>query len=230
MIDIVNDPIGAPLRPETIVHPDVVFVLDESGSMQPHQSAVVSTFNEYVADVKETAKSISLYTFDSTGIREKLFKESPARVKRLSERDYVPNAMTPLYDAIGAVISKFQFNSRPVQMIIHTDGQENASTEYTKAKLDELIAHQQAQHRWLFTYLMEGLEGKAALEGFSGLKMSFSPGMRGQTMKTVANATAMYASTMDANPRAYTLTGSDEIDVDEGEGLKSADAPQGGTT
>jgi len=221
MVSIISDPVDAPSRPESIVKPDVVFLIDESGSMSPHRSAVVSTFNEYVAQVKGTAKTISLYTFDSMGIRERIFKVDPNRVKRLSDDDYRPNASTPLYDAMGQVITKFQYQNRPVQFFTHTDGMENASTEWTKASLDELIATMQDQHKWLFVHLMEGLEGRAAMKDFAGLKMGFSPHNRSSVMGMSVNSTALYSATMDSNPVSYTSSGKDTIDVDEGEEIKT---------
>ncbi len=217
MIDIVNDPIGAPPTPENLVHPNVVVLLDESGSMQAYRNEVVSTFNEYVDKVRKTAKSISLYTFDSTGIREKLFKEHPDRLKRLTEKDYNPGEMTPLYDAMGIVMNKFQHETRPVHFVVHTDGLENHSKEWTKASLDEYIANLTNKHNngWLFTYLMEGLEGREALKEFAGLKLGMSNSSRGVAMGVVATATINYAATCDNNPLSYTVSGTDTDDLDE---------------
>lgn len=217
MIDIVNDPIGAPPTPDTIVHPNVVVLLDESGSMQAFRSEVVSTFNEYVAQVRKTAKSISLYTFDSTGIREKLFKEHPDRVRQLTENDYNPGQMTPLYDAMGVVMGKFYHETRPVHFVVHTDGQENSSAEWTKASLDEYIASLTNKHNngWLFTYLMEGLGGREALKSFAGLKYGMSNASRGVAMGAVASATMNYAATLDNNAISYTISGTDTDDLDE---------------
>jgi len=220
-MDIISDPVGAPSNPEVNVKPDVVFLLDESGSMTSHRSAVVSTFNEYVASVRGTAKTISLYTFDSSGIREKLFKQDPNRVAKLTEKDYRPNASTPLYDAFGAVVNKFRYGNRPVQMFVHTDGQENASKEWTKAALDELIAEQQNQHNWLFTYLMEGIQARETFKDFAGLKMGFTAHNRVGAMNAAVQSTALYASTADSNPLTYTVGGTDEIDIDKGEELKT---------
>ncbi len=234
-MDIISDPVGAPPQPEGGVAPDAVFLLDESGSMQQHRSAVVSTFNEYVQSVRGTAKTVSLYTFDGTGIREKIFKVAPDRVARLTEQDYRPNASTPLYDAMAAVIIKFQYNQRPVQFFAHTDGEENASVEWTKPRLDELIAQQTARG-WLFTYLMEGLKGREAMQNFQGLKMAFTPGTRGQAMGMAVSSTQAYAMTNDSNPLTYTADGTDEVDVDAGGKLRtsaggvSSDATSGGTT
>lgn len=226
MIDIVNDHIGAPPKLDAGVKPDVVVLLDESGSMGSHRTEVVSTFNEYVVTVRGIAKTVSLYTFDTQGIREKLFKVPPERVKMLTLADYCPHAGTPLYDAMGQVINKFRYGNRPVQFTTHTDGLENASTEFTKAALDELIADVTNQG-WLFTYLMEGIEGRKAMEDFQGLKMGFSAVNRGQVMDSFQTSTANYMATSSNNPLDYTSNGLDTIDVDSGEEVKKATVQDG---
>ncbi len=226
MIDIVNDHIGAPPKPDNLVKPDVVVLLDESGSMGSHRTEVVSTFNEYVVTVRGIAKTVSLYTFDTSGIREKLFKVPPERVKMLTLADYCPKAGTPLYDAMGQVINKFRYSNTPVQFTTHTDGLENASREFTKAALDELIADVTNQG-WLFTYLMEGIEGRKAMESFQGLKMGFSPENREMVMDSFQLSTSVYAATGVNNPVSYTSSGSDTIDVDKGEKVKPATVQDG---
>lgn len=227
MIDIVNDHIGAPPKSDHLVKPDVVVLLDESGSMGSHRSAVVSTFNEYVVTVRGVAKTVSLYTFDTSGIREKLFKVDPHRVKMLTLADYCPAAGTPLYDAMGQVINKFRYGNRAVQFTTHTDGMENASQEFTKARLDELIADVTMNQGWLFTYLMEGIEGRAAMADFQGLKMGFSPENRGMVYDSFQTATINFAATANNNPLDYTSNGLDTIDVDAGEQVKKVTVQDG---
>lgn len=221
MVDIISDPIGAPPQPESVVQPHAVFLLDESGSMTGFRAEVVSTFNEYVNSVKGTAKTVSLYTFDTRGIREKIYKIPPERCKRLELKDYDPNAGTPLYDAMATVINKFKHETRPVQFFSHTDGHENASAEWTKASLDELIAVQ-THAGWLFTYLMEGLRGREAMSAFQGLKMGFSPTNRVQAMHAAVSSTALYSQTMDNNAVNYTVDGTDNLDLDKGETLRKS--------
>ena len=111
MVDIIKDA-SASTSTATTGKPDVVILLDASGSMGGNEESVVSTFNEYVEKVKDTAHSISLYMFDSHGIREKIHRENPNRIKKLTRDDYIVGAMTPLYDAMGKVMNEFNQSTR----------------------------------------------------------------------------------------------------------------------
>jgi len=220
MIDIVSSTIGHDKPTEVTGKPHVVILLDESGSMASHRDKVISTFNEYVASVKDTAHDISLYTFDSLGIREKIFQENPSRIRKLTEADYAPNAMTPLYDAMGKVLTKFDSAmkvSRPVQFVTHTDGEENDSKEWNFGKLSEYIGILTSRG-WLFTYLAEGLKGQDQLKQFQGLKMNFSSQMRGAAMHAMAESTASYART-GSNLMSNYVSRGDSLNVDAGEKL-----------
>ena len=74
----------------------------------------------------------------------------------------VPRGNTALLDAVGRAIvetgerlSKMNEADRPalVVVVIITDGQENASKEFSRTKIKEMISHQQSAYKWQFTYL-----------------------------------------------------------------------------
>lgn len=193
--------------------PHVVVLLDESGSMMMHREAVVSTFNEYVASVQDTAMSVSLYTFDSKGIREKMYKQATRLARTLTLNDYKPDGMTPLYDAMAKVMSEFDNKGdTQVQFVVHTDGIENYSKEWTFDKLQEYI-EQLTKKGWLFVYLGEGLEGRESMKDFKGLKMNFDSHNRGAAMRSVAGSTQTYADLGSNIASDYTEDGSDTINV-----------------
>ncbi len=193
--------------------PDVVILLDASGSMSGYRSTVVSTFNEYVQSIKETAHSVSLYTFDSDGIREKLFKVNPSQVPTLTERDYAPCAMTPLYDAMGIVMTKFDISTRPVQFVTHTDGAENHSSEWNFERINEYMKILEKKG-WMFVHLGEGVEGAKQVASFgSGLKMQMNDSVRGKTMRSLSDTTSYYAQTGVNQAAAYTGGISDTVDL-----------------
>jgi len=214
-MEIISNPLNVTSTPKSNARkPHVVILLDASGSMNSHRNTVVSTFNEYKTSILKTAKTLSLYTFESDNLEERIFQESPGRVKDLTTDDYRIGGWTPLYDAMGLVIQKFRFEDRPVQFITHTDGDENASKGYTKHALDELIA-QMTKQGWLFTYLGEGLQAQAQFSTFQGLKVNFEPGQRGVMMRSLSNTTALYSSSNNAVASAYTTSGSDTINIGE---------------
>lgn len=213
MIDIVKDEIEKQTK-----KPHVVVLLDESGSMARYRKAVVDTFNEYVNSVRDEAETISLYTFDSKGIREKMYMKPLSEVVDLTVRDYSPDAMTPLYDAMGRVMGKFD-NSDNVQFVTHTDGNENDSKEYTFGTVQEIIKANTARG-WLFVYLGEGIEGRATMSNFDGVKVNFSGATRCQSMGALAKTTAVYGATGVNDIGAYSKNLDGSIDIDKGETIK----------
>lgn len=73
-----------------------------------------------------------------------------------------PMSLEELLDAIGKAItwtgtrlSNTKEENRPskVMIIIVTDGQENASNEFTKAQIREMTEHQESKYNWQFVFL-----------------------------------------------------------------------------
>jgi len=141
-----------------------LIILDESGSMFDIKGAIIKGFNEIVETVKgiqdqfpEQEHFISFMTFNGVGQKFLLFNEPVNKLEKIDENKYLPNASTPLFDAMGNSFNKMKqlvakltdFN---VLVTILTDGEENASKEYSgiliKAMIDEL-----KQNRWTFTYI-----------------------------------------------------------------------------
>ena len=90
--------------------------------------------------------------------------------------------MTALLDAVGRTINsvgerlnKTPEEERPGHVIfaITTDGYENASHEFTKAKVKEMIEHQQDKYSWTFMFLGANID--AVSEGASlGINTDFA--------------------------------------------------------
>ena len=79
-------------------------------------------------------------------------------VRSLSDEDYIPGSLTPLYDAIGQSISateKFVKDKQAESQVIFTimtDGHENASVEYGRKEIFDLISSMESKG-WKFVYL-----------------------------------------------------------------------------
>ena len=85
-----------------------------------------------------------------------------AKRVRLTDKEYFVRGYTALLDAVGKTIldvgyrlSQTNEKDRPgkVIFVITTDGQENASSEFTYEKVKELIKHQQEKYGWEFIFL-----------------------------------------------------------------------------
>ena len=189
----------------------IKIILDESGSMSSHREQVVNTFNEYVTSLRkgEAKKSIrlGLRKFTTHGTDRRLRMEEVFDGKKLGDveeltmDDYMPDAMTPLLDAVGVTIretAKQLKSTAKVLIVIHTDGQENSSTEYTYQTLAALIKEMEETRGWTFVYLGEGLQAfdQGAKFGVKNVG-NFTPNRRGAVMDTLAVASTSYAC--DAN-------------------------------
>ena len=140
-----------------------LIILDESGSMFSIKDQIIRGFNEIVQTIKGVEKKypeqehfISFLTFNGLGITEHLFNEAVKNLEQIDEDSFRPGASTPLYDAIGYGVSKLEKiignkTDASVLVTVFTDGEENASKEYTretiKRKIEEL-----KHRRWTFTY------------------------------------------------------------------------------
>ena len=135
---------------------DIIFVLDESGSMSTMGIEPVQAVNKFIDDQKvamgDDGATFSLWKFSSTVV--KLIDDVPLKdVKEFS--DFQPKDMTSLYDAIGhAIDTKKKKNSFDnVVCIILTDGLENSSVEYSAATIRSMIKDMEDNHNWKFVYL-----------------------------------------------------------------------------
>ena len=147
---------------------EIVFILDESGSMSRLTDDTIGGYNSFVKEQKNQSGEAYLTTVlfddryivlhDHINIHE---------VPELTWQEYKPLGLTALMDAIGRTINNVDERlantpeeERPshVIFVITTDGYENASQEYTKEKVKEMIEHQQTKYSWEFMFLGAGID------------------------------------------------------------------------
>lgn len=147
---------GSDAKATNPVH--IMYLLDETGSMEVVRSGAISAFNEYVKSVKdgENAESakFTLITFNTeTGPKERNFVSPLKDAPSLSFSNYIPKGGTPLYDAIAHAIARAdEVSGHDVIMVIHTDGEENSSTHTTREDVSRLIEKRREQG-WVFVFL-----------------------------------------------------------------------------
>lgn len=141
-----------------------LIVLDESGSMEEIKKATITGFNEVVQTIKGVEKQfpeqeyfVSLVTFNGLGIKNKLFNKKVKSLREIDEKTFQPDASTPLFDAIGFSVNQLRreigsAERTSVLVTILTDGEENASQEYTSAAVKKLI-DEMKRASWTFTYI-----------------------------------------------------------------------------
>ena len=140
-----------------------VMILDKSGSMSSIARQAVSGVNETLASIRSQQLKdpnqenyVTLVAF--CGCERKLiYDQVPiSEVKDLTDRDYRPCCMTPLYDAVGETITRIhqaiEGRDSAVAVTIITDGYENASREFSHKAVKALI-EQYKEEGWLFAYI-----------------------------------------------------------------------------
>lgn len=119
----------------------ILFVIDESGSMGSLRQDVIGGFNTLIEDQRkiEGAADVTLITF-SNGVDIRLNSVPLEDVELLTEESYQPGGMTAMNDAIGTALARV-LTQAPDKAIINifTDGYENASREYDSAQVKELV-------------------------------------------------------------------------------------------
>ena len=141
-----------------------LIILDESGSMESIKSQIISGFNETVQTIKGSQKMfpdqehfVSLVSFNSLGQKLIHFIDPVDKLSQIDDEKYQPDASTPLFDAIGFAINKLKqvVANQPdcnVLVTIMTDGEENASREFSGKDIKTLI-EELKQQKWTFTYI-----------------------------------------------------------------------------
>ena len=83
-------------------------------------------------------------------------------VSPITEKEYFIGGSTALLDAIGITVNKIinvqkntakNFRAEKVMFVIITDGEENASHEYSSDKVKTQIERQKTEYRWEFIFL-----------------------------------------------------------------------------
>lgn len=139
-------------------------ILDESGSMTSIKNTIIQGFNEIVQTTKGIATQypeqehfISFVTFNGLGIKTLHYCEPVEKLNEINAESYQPDASTPLYDAMGFSIGKLRKElvdktDYNVLVTILTDGEENASKEFSGTAIKKLV-EELTEQNWTFTYI-----------------------------------------------------------------------------
>lgn len=142
---------------------DINIVLDRSGSMQSIKADTIGGFNAFLEQQKSTPgeATITLAQFDD--VYEVVYRAIPLQqAPELNDQTFVPRSATALLDAIGRTINETGIRlaqmaerDRPSHIIfvILTDGEENASQEFSAAQINQMIRHQTDLYKWEFVFL-----------------------------------------------------------------------------
>ena len=174
----------------------ISIILDRTGSMESIKDDTIGGFNTFLKEQRKLTDkaTLTLVQFDSQDPYEVIHSFKPVKdVPELDASTYVPRASTPLLDAIGRGINDLEKRlgdmkkkDRPskVVMVIITDGQENASREFTKSQIIKMIKHKEKDD-WQFVFLSSDIDGVDEAEHYGFAKnrtMAFDKNKKGTNM------------------------------------------------
>jgi hypothetical protein len=133
---------------------EIVCIIDRSGSMESIKNDAIGGFNNFLSEQKKQdgKAAMTIIQFDNEYIVQCSGKPIQ-EVQPFDDRTYVPRGSTALLDAIGrAIVEVKSRNPKKVIIMILTDGHENASHEFNKSAIKELIAECEKKE-WCVIYL-----------------------------------------------------------------------------
>lgn len=166
---------------------EIISILDRSGSMQKIAPEVIGGYNNFLKEQREVPGEarVTLIQFDD--LYDVIYqgcdlKEAPD----LNKETFVPRGWTALLDAIGKTLNTQRKRihdekwADKVIVCIVTDGDENASKEYTTAQIKGLVTAAQEWGNWTFIFQGANIDTFAAAKQY-GINPQF-------TSNFVANA------------------------------------------
>lgn len=152
---------------------ELVFVVDESGSMYDLAQDTVGGFNSMLKKNKEAdgRANVSAVFFNG-GSRVAIDRVPIEQVRPLKARDCEPEGCTALLDALGGAISHTAlvqscqpegYRAEHVVFVVITDGLENASRTYSYSRVKRMIEGYRRQG-WEFVFLGANIDAVAEAE------------------------------------------------------------------
>lgn len=150
---------------------ELVFILDRSGSMRGLERDTIGGYNGMMDKQKKEEGQANITTVLFDDQYEKIHDRVPLdQVSELTEEQYYVRGCTALLDAIGRTIHDMALiqkhlpdgeKAEKVIFVITTDGLENASRQYSRAKIKEMIRHEQEKYGWEFLFLGANMDAVA---------------------------------------------------------------------
>ena len=153
-------------------HSELVFIMDRSGSMSGIAEDMQGAMKEVIKKQKDRDGDVLVTYVRFDYEYEEVFHEK--NIGEIDGFNLEPRGSTALLDAIGTTINKVErrFNQKDeedqperVLFVIVTDGGENASKEFSRSQVFEMIEKAKRDNDWGFTFI--GANQDAIGEGCS---------------------------------------------------------------
>lgn len=155
---------------------ELVYILDRSGSMAGLEKDTIGGFNSMIKRQKETKGQALVTTVLFDDHYELIHQRKQiSNVNDMTTNEYFVRGTTALLDAIGRSITqiiachkKLKNDEKPEKtvVVITTDGMENASREYSSAKIKQMIEFQKEKYQWEFIFLGANMDALNTAKDF----------------------------------------------------------------
>lgn len=179
---------------------ELVFILDKSGSMAGLEADTIGGYNSMLKKQQkaegEAIVTTVLFDHDYELLHDRI---NVRGIAPITEEDYQVGGTTALLDAIGMTIQKIvnvqkrtseSERADKVLFVITTDGMENASREYSAAKIKKMVQHQKEKYGWEFIFLGANIDAISTAEQF-GINEDFAVNYHADNIGTVLNYKAV---------------------------------------
>ncbi len=145
----------------------VAYILDKSVSMACCREEAIKGANDYMEALRSENPDarVTVTLFDTEVYR--VIESVPVReITQLAPDAYIPSGWTALYDAVGSSIAAIGAEAQDGDIVlvsIFTDGEENASHEFSHETIRDLIGKHEKKG-WTFAYLGANHDAWAAAE------------------------------------------------------------------
>jgi len=153
---------------------ELVFILDKSGSMAGYESDTIGGFNAMIEKQKKLDGKVYVSTLLFSNSSEVIHDRCDiGDIRPLTEDEYQAGGGTALLDAVGGAIhhiGNIHKYARPedvpehTMFIITTDGMENASHQYTRRKVKEMIRRMEEKYGWEFIFAAANIDAAETAE------------------------------------------------------------------
>ncbi len=150
---------------------EIVFILDNSGSMGGLEKDTIGGFNSFIEKQKEgegdAIVSVVLFNSYSTVIYN---RKDISKIEPMNDKQYTVGGCTALLDAVGNAINhivKIHKNEgednvpEKTVFVITTDGEENSSREFSYDKIKKMIEKETEKYGWEFLFLGANIDAAA---------------------------------------------------------------------
>ncbi|MGL5352487.1 MAG: vWA domain-containing protein [Clostridium sp.] len=142
---------------------EIIFLLDRSGSMCGLEKDTIGGYNSFLQKQKELGDNVIITTILFDDKYEILYNGVNINEATLNSENYYVRGCTALLDAIGKTIllvKERKSKGDKVIFVITTDGMENASCEFRREKIKNMISNQEKKYGWEFLFFGANIDVK----------------------------------------------------------------------